>query len=386
MPQAEKLAAVRDGLPATGAGIYLNTPICGPLPAETARAMAEVAEWELTTGRAHRDRADEIAVRMDEARAGLAAIVGADVDAIELIHGPADGLRRVVLAIDWRSGDRALVVTDDPAAAAAVRPPIADVDIDHVDIRADSRSSDDDGLLASVAAAMRPTTRLVVSPHVSEAGRVLPIQRLARLARDGGAILVIDGSQAAGAMPVAFDGIGADAYLVPGWTWLLGPEGIGGVAVSANLGQRLSRAQQSPAIGEFHVPSVVGLARSCGWLSMYVGLEWIFEQSAGLAARARATLAAIPGVQILAADHHTAPSIAFSIAGWEADAALDELGSRVFALASVLPGANAIRIGTGFFNTEEEIDRFAGGVELLATHTPATLPPRRQLTIIGGDR
>jgi len=45
LPDAEKLAAVREALPALGAGIYLNTGAVGPLPAETAAAMAEITEY-----------------------------------------------------------------------------------------------------------------------------------------------------------------------------------------------------------------------------------------------------------------------------------------------------------------------------------------------------
>jgi cysteine desulfurase/selenocysteine lyase len=384
MPQAEKLAAVRDGLPATGAGIYLDTPVCGPLPAETARAMADIADWELTTGRAHRDREEDVAVRIDEARAGLAAILGADVDGVELTHGTMDGLRRAVGTIDWRPGDRALVIsTGDFVASSALRPPIADVELDAIELSVEPDSVDDGALLAEVSAAMRPTTRLLACPHVSTTGRILPLERLSRLAHDAGALVVIDGSQAAGAIPVSIDDLGPDVYVVPGWSWLLGPEGIGGIVVRASPGDRNGAPG---AAGEFHLPSVVGLARSCGWLSMYVGLEWIFERSASLATFARERLAAVPGVQVLAGGGPGAPTIAFRIPGWQASSALDELGSRAFALASVLPAANAIAIGTGFFNTEEELDRFVAAVELLATHTPHTLPPRRQLTIIGGDR
>ena len=40
-PDADKLAAVRAALPATSAGIYLNAGSVGPMPAETAAAMAE---------------------------------------------------------------------------------------------------------------------------------------------------------------------------------------------------------------------------------------------------------------------------------------------------------------------------------------------------------
>ena len=44
MPDPEKVTAVREALPATRAGIYLNAGTCGPIPAESQRAMDEQAE------------------------------------------------------------------------------------------------------------------------------------------------------------------------------------------------------------------------------------------------------------------------------------------------------------------------------------------------------
>jgi len=52
MDDAAKLAAVRAGLPSLAAGIQLNTGSAGPLPAETAQAMADLAAYELAAGRA----------------------------------------------------------------------------------------------------------------------------------------------------------------------------------------------------------------------------------------------------------------------------------------------------------------------------------------------
>ncbi|HEY4227626.1 MAG TPA: hypothetical protein VGM49_04755, partial [Candidatus Limnocylindrales bacterium] len=68
---------------------------------------------------------------------------------------------------------------------------------------------------------------------------------------------------------------------------------------------------------------------------------------------------------------------------WPAQAALDELSARTFAIARTLPMVDALRISVGFWTTEDELDRFMDGVRLLASHTPESIPPRRTLTIIG---
>jgi selenocysteine lyase/cysteine desulfurase len=77
--------------------------------------------------------------------------------------------------------------------------------------------------------------------------------------------------------------------------------------------------------------------------------------------------------------------VSFRIDGWPAEAALTELGARVFAIARQIPDRNALRISVAFFTTEAEIERFVGAVELLAAHTPASIPPRRRLSILGQD-
>ena len=79
MPDEAKIAAVRAALPATGAGIYLNAGSVGPLPAETARAMSEVADRELQVGRASYADYLETLDRRAEARAAVAAMFNPSV-------------------------------------------------------------------------------------------------------------------------------------------------------------------------------------------------------------------------------------------------------------------------------------------------------------------
>ena len=86
---------------------------------------------------------------------------------------------------------------------------------------------------------------------------------------------------------------------------------------------------------------------------------------------------------MLTPTHAMATLVTFRIAGWSAQAALDELGSRVFAIARTIESLDALRISVGFFTSDEELERFTDAVALLAEHTPATLPPRRTLTILG---
>jgi len=405
MPDAEKLAAVRAALPALSAGIYLNTGSVGPLPAETAAAMAELEVRERDVGRAHPDDLDELLARLAEARAGVAALVGTDVDAVALSHSTTDAMNAATLLPDWGTGGRAVTSTSEHAGALgpllALRER-AGVEIAFVDAGADG---DDERTLAAFDAAITPVTRLVSISHVLwTTGAVMPVARIAELAHARGALVVVDGAQAIGAIPFRFEDLGADLYAVPAQKWLLGPEGMGALVVDPRQAGRLTPAlagwfsfervggsgdaawwrdaRRFEATG-FHRPSVVGMARSIGWLSMYVGLDFVHRRGMAMAAAAAARLARIAGVQVLTPGHAMATLVTFTIAGWPAQTALDELGSRVFAIARTIESLDALRISVGFFTSEEELERFAEAVELLAAHTPATLPPRRLLTILG---
>ena len=407
MPDSEKVAAIRQLLPATGAGIYLNAGTCGPLPAETQLAMDEQAAHELAVGRASIDGFVAFLDRMAEARAAIAALLVADPDDVALTHSTTDGINLVLSSLPWAAGDRVVTTSEEHPGVLGPLQALRDrhgVEVEVVDI---GDGGDDERTVAGVRAALeRPARALVVSHVLWTTGAVLPVDRLGALARDAGAVSVIDGAQSAGAIPVALDELGVDAYALPGQKWLLGPEGMGALWVrrafadgvvpasaaylSYSAFDRVAGGTLRPGARRFeatgyHRPSVVGLARSVGWLTMYVGLPWALERAARLARTAWDRLAAIPGVQMVTPPGHGGTLVTFRIAGWTAGSAATELAARTFAIIRDLPPIDAVRISVGFWNTEEELERFASAVELLAAHTPETIPPRRTLAVLGSD-
>jgi selenocysteine lyase/cysteine desulfurase len=323
--------------------------------------MAEIAGWELRTGRVHRDRPDEVAARVDEARAAVAAMLTTDLDDVRLMPGIDAALIAAIRSVEWRAGDRLAVVDDaDFRRVADLTPP--GVVVEFV-------PPDADAVLAAAASG----SRLLALPLVTAAtGARLPAETVTRKVAERGAATLVDVSLALGASPVDATALGADLLVARSEAWLLGPQGL---AVLAGAAGR----QREP--DRLHLPSIVGFARGCGWLSMYVGLPWIHERTAALTAHAAARLAAIDGVELITPAER-ASTLVFTVAGWPAELALDELGSRIFLLASALP-PDALRIGIGFWTTENELDRLVETVALLARHDPTTLPARPRLTILG---
>lgn len=311
-PDAQRVSALRELLPATGAGIYLDTATRGPLPAEAAAAMREAFDWDVRLGRVTPGREDDLEQRAAEARAVLAALIGAtDPDAIVLTH-------------------------------------------DVVDARALARE--------------------LLAPDVTLTDHVHPLTGELRAPRSG----LLDATLSAGAIPLSAEESGADAVAIAGDRWLLGPEGIGALWLRDG---RLARRAMARDLAR---PTLLGLARSVGWLQMYVGLEWALERTAALARRLAAALANREGVELVSPALPETPLVTFRLAHWSAEDAADELSHRVQALTRPLAEPNAIRASVSWFNTDDELDRFADAVAELGRHTPDTLPRRPRLVVLPG--
>jgi L-cysteine/cystine lyase len=404
LPEAEKLAAARDALPAVSAGMYLDTGTSGPLPAETARAMQEIADRELRFGRADAESWDDFLARMDECRAVLAALVGGDPADIALMRGTTDGLNVAAGAHAWEPGDR--VVTTDSEHPGGLGPLVtlreargAELVIIPV-----LDAVDDAEILERMGAAIDDRTRLVLLSHVGWlTGARLPVTQIGELARARGAWFAVDAAQSAGAIPLDVPALSADFVAFSGHKWLLGPEGTGALwtsaraqseacqSISGSLSyEALSRSGRHRAWTDarrfewatFHRPSVVGLARSVGWLEMYLGLDWIHERGARLAQGLCRRLSEIEGVRVLTPLERMGTLVSFTVAGWTGEEIRAAIGNRVFGITRTVPELEALRVSVGFFNTEEEMERLVDAVGLIARHTPATLPGRPTLVVL----
>ncbi len=408
----EKVEQLRTLLPATQASIYLNAGTSGPLPAETVAAMRQIEDQEVRFGRASEDHAQDLRDRLDEARAVVAALLGAAPAAIALTHCTTDGVNAGLWAHAWMPGDEVVTTSLEHIAVLGSLQVLHDRFGVEVRIAEIGDGGDDGRTLRKLRELLTPRTRMLAISHVTWlTGAVLPVARIAALAGEAGAWCVVDGAQSAGAMPVDLAELGAagvDFYAIPAQKWLLGPEGMGALyagprAVEAarqatagwldfDLHGGLPGGGIAPAplyadarrfdATTFHVPSVAGFARSVGWLAMYVDLPWAYRRAHGLAAWVAETLARIPGVTVLTPQHQMATLVTFRVAGWPVEDAREALARRVFAIVRTLPRLDALRASVGFYNTEAELERFVGAVEELTRYTPETYPRRPELTII----
>jgi cysteine desulfurase/selenocysteine lyase len=195
---------------------------------------------------------------------------------------------------------------------------------------------DDRGELVIEAfdALLGPRTKMVAIVHVSNAlGTVNPVARLVARARQAGATVLIDGSQAVHHLPVDVQALGADFYAFTGHK-LYGPTGIGVL-----YGREAALEAMPPFLGggdmirtvtfegstwndlpyKFeagtpHIAGAVGLHAAIDYVRG-VGVEAIGAHEAVLLARAQDALAAIDGVRIIGTAREKAGVVSFVMDG-----------------------------------------------------------------------
>jgi selenocysteine lyase/cysteine desulfurase len=370
-PDDERVRGLRATLTATGAGIYLATHVAGPLPAETVAAAHESDELELRIGRVGPDRADDLELREREARAAAAAAINAPFDRVVLAHGAADAARGAALELlAMRGGEPCRVILLDGVAEPVERA-ISQA------ARA-ARSTLEHS--ADVPRILPADVALVVLPRIDALGRLIEARPVMEAAQRAGAWVLVDGSLSVGALSESVSELGADVLVADVDRWLLGPSGMGLAWLSPDLGEEMPERLRA-ATAPFARAQLLSLARSVGWLLMYVGLPWATERTASLAGQLHARLQAVQGVDILGGSGE-APMVAFRIGAWDATEAADELSRSIFTILEADAASDVLRVSVGAWNREDELERFVERVAELAAHTPETLPRRPALSVI----
>ena len=94
-------------------------------------------------------------------------------------------------------------------------------------VRAFDMGPDGAFIMANLAEMITSKTRIISIPHVSNVlGTVFPVAEIAKLAKQAGALMVVDGCQGAIHMPVDMAALGCDFYVFSAHK-LYGPNGVG---------------------------------------------------------------------------------------------------------------------------------------------------------------
>jgi isopenicillin-N epimerase len=151
---------------------------------------------------------------MAEARAALAAFVGARAEDLVFVPNATAALNAAIRSLRLEPGDE--VVTTRHEYGAVTRTwRFAGATL--VEVEPDE-----------VAAAIGPRTRAVSVSHItSPTALVLPVEEICRAAREAGVLAIVDGAHAPGHVPLDLEALGADVYAGNCHKWLSAPKGAG---------------------------------------------------------------------------------------------------------------------------------------------------------------
>lgn len=234
-PPAPNLARYRDEFPIFRHAIYLNSCSLGALAQRTRAALGEyLDQWERRGASAWYDTWLPAAERL---RAGYSRVVGADPENVSLHPSITSALTVVAESFDYRERPKVITTSLDFPTVAYQWLAKAARGVELVVLESP------DGVtvpLELFAGAIDHRTALVATSHVFfTSGAIQDLPALAALCRANGALLLVDGYQGAGQLPVDVSALGVDFYCAGGLKWLLGGSGIAFLAVRPGLVRRL---------------------------------------------------------------------------------------------------------------------------------------------------
>lgn len=252
--------------------IYLNyAALCPPLAAaeeEVERTLAEFRRY------LYSDAGIEWYLRkVQECRHKVGALLHvSDPSTIAFTTNASTAHYLTLSSLKWEPGDTILTTThENPSITKQLRA----LERDGVRVHAVRPTSLQTFLQALEARVNEPGVNAIVMSHVSHVdGRVFPVHDVASLARARQCLVIIDGAQAVGHIPVDLDALDFDGYFFAGHKWCQGPLGTGAMVMregffahSRYRGIEGERHGESPAgsfeIGTQNIGLVAGLAEAC---------------------------------------------------------------------------------------------------------------------------
>jgi cysteine desulfurase / selenocysteine lyase len=243
-----------------------------------------------------------------------------------------------------------------------------------------------------VVALMSPRTKIFACAHVSNAlGTVLPVRRLVAAAKSRGITTLVDGAQAISHMAVDVQELGCDFYAFSSHK-MYGPTGVGVLYGREQLLERMPPWQGGgemilavtfekttynalPNKFEAGTPNIsggVGLGAAVDFLNN-LDLAAAHAHEHSLLLHATSVLTRIPGLRLVGTAAEKASLVSFVVAGvhpHDLGTVLDEDGIAVrtghhcaMPVMDFFKLPATARASFAFYNTFDEIDRLAAGIE-----------------------
>jgi len=345
------LAQVRALFPYLGQRTYLDTASAGLAWAGHGAAVARFFDSVKSRGY---DAADEWRAVGSRVRERLARWLAIRPESITFLSNTTEALNLVAHSLRYAPGDQIVVAADEFPSVQRVWNPAVQGGADIVRVPIPSEEQRQDALIA----ALGPRARVLAVSHThSSTGTTVDLQQLGEHCRRYGTLLVVDGLQAMGAIPVQLQHV--DVYASSFFKWMLSGFGIAILVTSSRAREAMSPAYQgyaniddSAQLQYAHVnyPALYGLDatldmfESFGWDLVYRRVQMLGEhlhqvaREHGLVSLTPASRRA--GIQVFKALRNEACCAWLSARG-----------------VSVAPRGEGVRVSPHFYNTPADVER-----------------------------
>jgi cysteine desulfurase/selenocysteine lyase len=232
---AAVFSRVRQNYPATSNWTYVDVAARGILSSGTRQAIDAYLDHRMAEGG---DKA-WMFKQVEKARAGFAALIGAEPDEIALTKNVSEGINTIAAALPWREGDN-VVFCETLEHPANVFPWYNLARLKGVKIKSVAPANGRIPL-ERVFEAIDNRTRLVAVSSVSfSPGFRFPIAALSDHCRPRGVLVLVDGAQSIGVLHTDVKALGIDALAASTQKGLLALYGLGFLYVRRQLAQSLN--------------------------------------------------------------------------------------------------------------------------------------------------
>jgi hercynylcysteine S-oxide lyase len=284
--------------------LHLDSAAAGRCSTATLRAAAAHAEREAVVG-AYVAEA-EVQPVLDEARAGLAGLLGVRPEGVAFVESASAALQTLLVSWPLQPGDTVAVLPSEwgPNLAA----------FGHHGLRLAELAAGGDGAVdldrLQAFLAVSPPAFVHLTQVASHRCLIQPVAEAAALCRAAGVPLWVDAAQALGHVDTA---CGADVLYATSRKWLTGPRGVGMLAVSDRWWDTLQVRTSPLAVGsaapgtspvrlleshEANVPGRVGLAEAVREY-LDTGPPHVWSRLAEVGTLTREALDGLPGWTVL---------------------------------------------------------------------------------------
>ncbi len=163
---------------------------------------------------------------VDDVRKLFGQLVQVPFERVAIIPSVSYGMANVAKNLNARPGQQILLVEGEfPSDVYAWEEVCETQQLEMITIR---RTADGPSWNEAILSALSERVALIlIAPLHWSDGLLFDLKNVAERCRETGTLLVIDGTQAIGAMPFDMSQIRADALIVGGYKWLLGTYGMG---------------------------------------------------------------------------------------------------------------------------------------------------------------